>query len=89
MKIFSICLLCAGLLGCATPIVAPKIVKVPVPVYCSVNIPAKPSLAISKIGVASTDSQIARDYVESLIQMDGYGSQLRLLLATCSHSGKP
>ena len=71
------------LASCATPVQVPKIVRVAVPVYCKATVPAAPRLAISRLSSASTDAQVARAYVESLIAEAGFGRHLQLILSAC------
>ena len=71
------------LAGCASTIRVPRRIDVPVPVYCSPHIPAPPPLAVRAISSKSSDAEIARAYVESLMTLSGDDLELRKLLRAC------
>ncbi len=73
------------LAGCATTIPVPKTVDVPVPVYCSPRVPVIPVLPIDAITSHSTDAEVARAWVDSVILLRGDDQSLRILLRSCNH----
>ena len=69
--------------GCASTIHVPQRVDVPVPIYCAPHIPVPPPLAVRSISSKSSDAEIARAYVESLMALSGDDQELRKLLRAC------
>lgn len=83
--------LALALTGCATTRApsAPRIVRVPVPVACAVRIPLAPRLPLQKVGPRSTDAEVARAYVASIIVLRGYARSLSGLLVACVYPSLP
>jgi hypothetical protein len=71
------------LAGCATT--APMVeVRVPVPVECRVNVPARPAMPTDGLGPgAALDAAVAAMLAELELR-EGYEKELRAALATCT-----
>ena len=79
--------------GCSTPKtrIVFEPVEVPVPVYCDIDIPNRPELALKNtVGFDPNDeihsSLISKSYVISIFQLISYTEQLESLIAACTES---
>ena len=81
--------LALALSACASaPPRAPRVVRVPVPVRCTARMPLAPLLPLQSIGPRSTDAEVARAYVGSIVELKGYADQLSRLLVACISGGR-